>query len=298
MAEYAVAGILHFAKGLHRAAVDREAAAFAHRAYRPLLLEGKTTCVVGVGGIGREVGRLCAALGMRVLGTRRHPQPGLPLPPGFSELGGPGDLWPSFGGTDNPYRELDLAEISRWGFDQTTGNCPYSGQNGQFYNQILCKGNAQFAIQDFTKSKVSVQRYDIGSYTAITLVMQWRPGIVTYLKYDTDNIHLNNLPSAPAATWTKDSQVPNNAPVPNDPNFKIATPLELAPFIPNPITVTPNPPSTPRPLRSCARFHLNIWLGNFPQQTGGSNPGPTNGLKQEAVITNFEYKPLIPTLLR
>jgi phosphoglycerate dehydrogenase-like enzyme len=92
MAEYAVAGILHFAKGLHRAAVDREAAAFAHRAYRPLLLEGKTACVVGAGGIGRDVGRLCASLGMRVLGTRRHPQPGLPLPPGFSELGGPGDL--------------------------------------------------------------------------------------------------------------------------------------------------------------------------------------------------------------
>jgi phosphoglycerate dehydrogenase-like enzyme len=92
MAEYAVAGILHFAKGLDRAAVDREAGAFAHRAYRPLLLEGKTACVVGVGGIGRDVGRLCAALGMRVLGTRRHPQPDLPLPPGFSELGGPGDL--------------------------------------------------------------------------------------------------------------------------------------------------------------------------------------------------------------
>jgi glyoxylate/hydroxypyruvate reductase len=42
MAEYAVAGILHFAKGLHRAAVDRTAGAFDHRAYRPLLLEGKT----------------------------------------------------------------------------------------------------------------------------------------------------------------------------------------------------------------------------------------------------------------
>ena len=37
MAEYAVAGILHFAKGLHRAAVDRGAGAFDHRAYRPLL---------------------------------------------------------------------------------------------------------------------------------------------------------------------------------------------------------------------------------------------------------------------
>jgi phosphoglycerate dehydrogenase-like enzyme len=47
MAEYAVAGILHFAKGLYRAAVDREAAAFDHRAYRPLLLEGKTACGAG-----------------------------------------------------------------------------------------------------------------------------------------------------------------------------------------------------------------------------------------------------------
>jgi hypothetical protein len=36
MAEYAVAGILYFAKDLHRAAVDRAAGAFDHRAYRPL----------------------------------------------------------------------------------------------------------------------------------------------------------------------------------------------------------------------------------------------------------------------
>src|SRR6266481_8153446 len=88
MAEYAVAGILHFAKGLHRAAVDRGAGVFDHRAYRPLLLEGKTACVVGAGGIGLDVGKLCAALGMRVVGTRRHPHPDRPLPPGFSELGG------------------------------------------------------------------------------------------------------------------------------------------------------------------------------------------------------------------
>ena len=92
MAEYAVAGILYFAKGLHRAAVDRTAGAFDHRAYRPLLLEGKTTCVVGAGGIGREVGRLCAALGMRVVGTRRHPDPLQPLPTGFAALGGATDL--------------------------------------------------------------------------------------------------------------------------------------------------------------------------------------------------------------
>lgn len=92
IAEYAVAGILHIAKGLHRAAVDREAGMFIARAYRPLLLDGKTVCVVGAGGIGLEVGRLCSALGMRVVGTRRHPVSAQPLPLGFSEIGGAADL--------------------------------------------------------------------------------------------------------------------------------------------------------------------------------------------------------------
>jgi phosphoglycerate dehydrogenase-like enzyme len=92
MAEYAVAGILHFAKSLDRAAGDRAAGSFDHRPYRPLLIEGKTACVVGAGGIGREVGRLCAALGMRVVGTRRRTDPAESLPPGFDELGGPSDL--------------------------------------------------------------------------------------------------------------------------------------------------------------------------------------------------------------
>src|SRR5579863_1734932 len=87
IAEYAVAGILYFAMGLHRAALDRAAGEFDHRAYQPLLVQGKTACVVGAGGIGREVGRLCAALGMRVVGTRREAQPDAALPPGFSEIG-------------------------------------------------------------------------------------------------------------------------------------------------------------------------------------------------------------------
>jgi phosphoglycerate dehydrogenase-like enzyme len=92
MAEYALAGILYFAKGLHRAAGDRDAGRFDYRAYRPILLAGKTACIVGAGGIGLDVGRLCAGLGMRVVGTRREPRPGAPLPQGFSRLGGPGDL--------------------------------------------------------------------------------------------------------------------------------------------------------------------------------------------------------------
>jgi phosphoglycerate dehydrogenase-like enzyme len=53
-----------------------------------MLLEGKTLCVVGAGGIGREVGRLGAALGMRVVGTRRRVMAGEAPPPGFAALGG------------------------------------------------------------------------------------------------------------------------------------------------------------------------------------------------------------------
>ena len=97
MAEYAIAGMLHFAKDLDRATADRT---FDHRAYRPLLIEGKTLCVIGAGGIGREVGRLGAALGMRVIGTRRRPEAGAPLPPGFTQLGGAEDLERFLGESD------------------------------------------------------------------------------------------------------------------------------------------------------------------------------------------------------
>jgi phosphoglycerate dehydrogenase-like enzyme len=91
MAEYAIAGMLHFAKDLSRAIDDRTDGQFDHRAYRPWLLHGKTMCVIGAGGIGREVGRLAGALGMHVVGTRRQPD-GAPPPEGFAELGGADDL--------------------------------------------------------------------------------------------------------------------------------------------------------------------------------------------------------------
>jgi phosphoglycerate dehydrogenase-like enzyme len=93
IAEYTVASILHFAKGLQRTTVDSARAEFDHGAYKPLLIEGKTVCVIGAGGIGQDVGRLCAALGMRVIGTRRHPPAaGEALPEGFREIRPPSDL--------------------------------------------------------------------------------------------------------------------------------------------------------------------------------------------------------------
>jgi phosphoglycerate dehydrogenase-like enzyme len=89
MAEYVLASLLHFARGLHHASRDRQRHRFDHRTYRPLPLQGKTVCVVGAGGIGQEVGRLCADAGMRVTGTRRRVAPDTVLPAGFSRLESP-----------------------------------------------------------------------------------------------------------------------------------------------------------------------------------------------------------------
>jgi phosphoglycerate dehydrogenase-like enzyme len=114
MAEYAVAGMLHFAKDFDRAIRNRDAGSFDHRGFQPLLIAGRTACVVGAGGIGQEVGRLCAALGMRVVGTRlRPPLPDEKLPAGFSEIAPAGDL-------DRLLPEADVVAICCPWTDETT----------------------------------------------------------------------------------------------------------------------------------------------------------------------------------
>ncbi|MBV8775273.1 MAG: D-2-hydroxyacid dehydrogenase [Deltaproteobacteria bacterium] len=92
MAEYVLASFLLFARGLHCAFRDRQHHRFDHGAYRPVAIDGKTVCVVGAGGIGREVARLGAGAGMRVIGTKRSATPSDRLPEGFSRLSGPEHL--------------------------------------------------------------------------------------------------------------------------------------------------------------------------------------------------------------
>jgi len=86
MAEYVLASFLHFARGLHLSYRDQKRRRFDHQTYDPVLVRDKTVCVVGAGGIGQEVAKLCAAAGMRAVGSRRHVASGTPLPPGFARL--------------------------------------------------------------------------------------------------------------------------------------------------------------------------------------------------------------------
>jgi phosphoglycerate dehydrogenase-like enzyme len=110
IAEYAIAGILHFTRGFHVA----HDGTFDHRAYRSLSIGGKTLCVIGAGGIGQDVGRLGAGLGMRVVGTRRSYRPGDALPAGFTAIGGADAL-------DGFLTESDFVVVACQWTPETTG---------------------------------------------------------------------------------------------------------------------------------------------------------------------------------
>ncbi|HSK30610.1 MAG TPA: D-2-hydroxyacid dehydrogenase [Candidatus Limnocylindria bacterium] len=86
MAEYVLASYLHFSRGLHWSYRDRQRRRFEHQTYDPINIRDKTVCVVGAGGIGQEVAKLCAAAGMRVVGTRRDATSEAPFPAGFARL--------------------------------------------------------------------------------------------------------------------------------------------------------------------------------------------------------------------
>lgn len=147
IAEYAVSAMLYFAMGLNHAAVDRQRGQFDHRAYRPLLAQGKTACVVGVGGIGQQVGRLCAALGMRVLGTRRNPE--RPLPEGFSELAAAADL-------DRLLPEADFVAVC----------CQWTPETTKLFNR------ARFALMKEGAVIVNVARGEIIDEDALYEALQ------------------------------------------------------------------------------------------------------------------------------
>lgn len=144
---------------------------------------------------------------------------------------------PASGPQDNPGREIDLAEISSWGWDHT-GACPFSGFNGKFDKTTLCEGNAQFATQDFTKSPLSVKRYEIGKNPVVTLLMLWhgQADLVIFNEYN-GAFTFETLPSSPDNNWL--------------------LPTGLVNFIPK---------------AACERFHINFWLDNYLNHPPPSSP--------------------------
>jgi phosphoglycerate dehydrogenase-like enzyme len=73
IAESVAAAMLNHAKRLGQRRIDQ-----ANRAWRQLRcdeLQGSTVLLIGVGNIGSRVASICKVLGMKVIGTRRRPEP-------------------------------------------------------------------------------------------------------------------------------------------------------------------------------------------------------------------------------
>jgi phosphoglycerate dehydrogenase-like enzyme len=71
IAEYCLAAVLAFARGLHDGYADKRVGSIDRAHYQPVRVGAATIGVIGLGGIGREVARLARAIGMRVVATRR-----------------------------------------------------------------------------------------------------------------------------------------------------------------------------------------------------------------------------------
>jgi phosphoglycerate dehydrogenase-like enzyme len=71
IAEYVMAGVFHFARGLHTGSDPDRSVALDRKRYHLTSVAGATMGIVGLGGIGQEVARLARAVGMRVVATRR-----------------------------------------------------------------------------------------------------------------------------------------------------------------------------------------------------------------------------------
>ena len=104
IAEYVVAGVLHFFRGFDVAAEQQRTSRWDKQFFvsddAPMReVTGARVLIVGAGGIGGQVAIRLKALGAMCIGVRRHPERG--TPPGFEKVVGPPDL-----GT-----ELPLADV-------------------------------------------------------------------------------------------------------------------------------------------------------------------------------------------
>jgi phosphoglycerate dehydrogenase-like enzyme len=108
VAEHVIALIFALAKKIPQAVRFQHQAVWGQDAIwndgsRPREISGATLGLIGVGGIGREVARKAAALGMRVIAVREHPEKG--KPEGVSEVFSPAQL-------DDVLRQADYVVVA------------------------------------------------------------------------------------------------------------------------------------------------------------------------------------------
>jgi hypothetical protein len=169
------------------------------------------------------------------------------------------------GDTNNPNREIDLAEVSRWG--------RRDNETCRIKPDALCEGNSQYALQvwwagrdDARHELPNVKRYTIpDAQNDITLVMIWEAANtpVTFRQYNGRHTLATIAGATPSFEWITPPGGGNAG--------------NRNPWIPG---------------DGCQQFHLNFWQGNAtdPKPEPGINPPPAS--PQEIVITEFEYKPL------
>jgi len=73
MPENIIGALFHVAKPYSVAVENQKRAKWVNTVAQPL--SGKTLGILGLGAIGQEVARIASALGLRVIGTRRRPEP-------------------------------------------------------------------------------------------------------------------------------------------------------------------------------------------------------------------------------
>jgi phosphoglycerate dehydrogenase-like enzyme len=73
MPENIIGAIFYVAKPYARAIENQKQRKWVHSVAQPL--NGRTLGILGLGAIGQEVARIAATLGMRVIGTKRRPEP-------------------------------------------------------------------------------------------------------------------------------------------------------------------------------------------------------------------------------
>lgn len=111
LAEFAVFGLLAYAKDVDRLLRQQRAAQWPGR-WPMRQLRGSRVLLLGLGGVGREVARLCAAFGADVTGVRRNPDG--PAVPGVDRTIGLADL-------DAALPDCDAVIVTLPGTPETVG---------------------------------------------------------------------------------------------------------------------------------------------------------------------------------